>query len=1403
MDNIQVINDAGTATKPVSSTTPSFGPTGRGRGKSFDKSSVGRGKGRGTNGTLLEPAWRKEGNRKERRLAAQADVPKTSESTENVASVNPPNQDKQPIPPTVEDPTVNSVGHSNMFPLEVEQRIQYQAVGPIQDATIASLKSVFPYHKILPSVAPHEHPIGATSRAVAEDWIYRYLDNLPGQGTIVDIGSSVNRHNKNGRRLHCLCPNVAECPTDASKQSWRLNKADPSKGLTACTHLLQDVTGPRVCDHVGQVKAFMAIHSIYYLKKEDVLAACLTSSTGILVSLHHQFDELFANLFRVGTSAEAWYAVSGNMVTMSVNGNAHDYHHSVCDWLLGDSFMVQREGRDYTVALSKKKLLDQLFIVEFKVVNYEVRSFTPASSFLKVLNASVPMEFSFDSTKASPGINALTKYVEQSLLLEPTMIDRIVSYGSKLIFMCHRDQPKIAISTTIYHVLRASIAGRPRNPDTLAALVAEAKIQLRNTKIPKDLTNQLLLPTAYLAFIDGVYDEGNLLSGITSIKDDLIDFNSKLEFKDESPVPIIVPIMSAATAISKRSLIHSLNAVLTSYLWWKRFPARYAYYSVGVAFGSDVLSGLLKGTWSLARWVKPATVPTAAGFPFVGLVLAFVLGLMYKFMKSRKTETKKEFIYDPKRIKVAICNNSCLPAENIDPDAIIDFKVDNPMALACKPQFGNYPVITLFNDNQGYRLPLIMASCHHNVLQAIYMRLLHDKQTVNKSGWDIRLYVMENWLRKLSNVYFGAVPYDKWLNRFPTARRAVLDRAHKSAMMVETNPNSYEQRNIFVKREHYCTAGRVYENGSMSELSSPKFKPRLISGPSDEYLTQTGPVTLALSNCLKQVWNGSNTNVCYVSGYTAEGLGRVFQKYLSDVGPGAIFVDNDCGDFDSCVRELQYGFEFAVYEHMGIEKKYMKLLRYQLRKKLKVMWTSPELSGKLMTIAKIILNYRRNSGDGNTSCGNTIVNACLNRAIVGLVFNTCKWMFLGDDMLCVAPNGTFIPSNDEFTRRGSELGFNCKVSRRTRYTVEFASGRFYPTTGGIVWGMKIGRVLAKTFVCEKDFTKHLDPKDAYRRWFVGVARGLLKDTSFIPILRRLIPKIIDTYGTGDEVEIVNEWKIRPSETHYANDETFDMLAEVYNLSPSEVLTLEDYICSCDLMQPLNHPLLWQIIDVDVPIKSDGAEPSEVSNPLNKFYLPGFATLVLTGIRMYRSWWSSMDVSVETLVEPQAMPTIKELRSLHGLFWENYGPRLKTLALPRFCTQVVNTFSSLLVGINLITEGSYNDPCLDTVCYMMAIGFAPIIEEAFKSMLARVLEKLGVSKKNSVKYASYYVGIIEMLLYAKRFGKEVIPIRILPLLMHFFVGRYSFPTRVILHFIYNMLPAPLMYLGALLLFKHKL
>jgi len=175
------------------------------------------------------------------------------------------------------------------------------------------------------SNSEHPHPMGAAERAICEELAYRDIQRNHGSGvSITDIGGNANRHCSAGRLTVHSCN-----PILSSDDAVRRHPTNYKPEANYCSNTSQQ------CPFTPDV--YLSVHSLYYLKRDDILDFVYRSRTGNLYAVVHRFDNLYGTYHDNGVDVESSYQIiesEGDIkVAMKVRGNPTAYIHDPCLWL--------------------------------------------------------------------------------------------------------------------------------------------------------------------------------------------------------------------------------------------------------------------------------------------------------------------------------------------------------------------------------------------------------------------------------------------------------------------------------------------------------------------------------------------------------------------------------------------------------------------------------------------------------------------------------------------------------------------------------------------------------------------------------------------------------------------------------------------------------------------------------------------------------------------------------------------------------------------------------------------------------------------------------------------------------------------------------------------------------------
>jgi hypothetical protein len=408
-------------------------------------------------------------------------------------------------------------------------------------------------------------------------------------------------------------------------------------------------------------------------------------------------------------------------------------------------------------------------------------------------------------------------------------------------------------------------------------------------------------------------------------------------------------------------------------------------------------------------------------------------------------------------------------------------------------------------DTNGYR-PTCFASNEHNELQALKTRVLCGTQEPVNLEFDVRgkptrntIDVCVDWAKTNHSRLFPkmhkvqSVPFKLYLERSnasPSVKR-ILQKTHdrlvaegidEFSALTDAQLYQWTKRSSFVK----------VENDLYSSPLGMKHKaPRLIQGAEPEFICLVGPWIMALQDLMKRRW-GSKNPIVFTSGVTARKAAEVVTSAHGR------WLEDDLAKFDATIRKEWCEYEVWLCRQFGAPRATVELMSANIK-----------THGSTHHGWRYKCQGTRKSGDPYTSVMNSVING------ISHVYLYCSWtgktveslkgsdfvmLVQGDDNCMRHPELVSFP----WAEGMATLGFESEaIYRDRREDVEFCSSRIYEGEGGVTFGPKPGRVLAKLgYVINP-------PQGVSRESLVrGIALGLQTTSSFLPPLKSVIDRLL-------------------------------------------------------------------------------------------------------------------------------------------------------------------------------------------------------------------------------------------------------------------------------------------------------
>lgn len=884
-----------------------------------------------------------------------------------------------------------------------------------------------------------------------------------------------------------------------------------------CQHKLLE------CDH-GPFHSLMSVHSIYYLEPAAILTALRRTTSKTMYVVCHMFQEALGQL----AHGEATYEVQGSKCYMSVVGNSHAYLGSSLAWMQNSSYFRPLIGHEILAWTLDQQLPCSTWIYKF-VYGVYPQEFLPSvpSNFLAATNSSAYCKFKFNQKLHDRDVEECRMGVA---LLESA---DWWTFGTR---WC------IGIKTSVYYYVpsglfnncRAKIAGTQRTAQQFSNLVAHCRrVATDHYNIPLHHLAQTIMATSVLAFTIDLEQETGMLNAMA--------WNSETVREQHSQA-----LRLESKRVLDSRLLLGTGVVGTGGLYVARNVAPkplmlLASLGLGVVFAAASYANIVRKSrsgHSQPLRDRPPSPPSkdAAGAPTneTYALETGVEGIIYSgepFCRSEVTVDRPILTIDP--------------SARIRPESPV---VDRPsrtvlhcLGLAFK---GHVPVVHANNQS--------------NEIVAINNRALPVQSAVSQEHMsEFRSFVMSN-IEELfdtthPHVYDNPVVgvYEEWNARFPRNQQLRHNRCRQRMMDFGYEAGRIVQRKTFIKVEKLL----LHKFGSIQEKD-----PRVIQGAQDEFNIIVGPWIYAFSKLLAELWQDSHF-LHYTSGRTAEQLGSWFN-------PEAVcYVENDFSRFDSSITRPLLELEIDIYRYFGMPNHISNLMKKSLYTVGYGRWgTKYEIDGT------------RHSGDPNTSCGNSMLNALLhafwlvkhnNVPLLDLYLNKSgiKMAVLGDDNLIISQ--TRVLNTDGLDTFMMLYGLSAKPKIKfEHHDVEYCSGYFWPSTIGYRYGPKPGRFLTKA-----GWFIDPNPKDNPLR---ASMKSHERDVSSIPILREYVQTMLRlTPDTRYTFSREDRYRVHASMYGQPVNETYVMFDRLYGLSHRDVLNISELITTCERLPAWMHTALLE------------------------------------------------------------------------------------------------------------------------------------------------------------------------------------------------------------------------------------
>lgn len=1026
-------------------------------------------------------------------------------------------------------------------------------------------ENIYPENDVLFSgERTHKHAKLAMERSRSEELCYAGL-RANHCVSICDVGGSPRRHLGMGRPEVHSCNPVMDV-FDVSREAQRVI----IDGLDYCESTCDTCVDAHGEDD-GKFSGLMLIHSLPYISPELLAFTMSRTTRKIAYAATHTFGD-YEGSFALGEARWKRHGDQLSQVEMLVTGGT-PYSHSAMDWLNRASYRTQY-GR---LVWSVEHVVGSTTVIKFHLtspargeeLDEVIPSVATSVGGSLALEYEGPIDFrSFAKTGVPMNRSGVTA------LYAP---DRQYYSFGKFVYGLERGNKILRVPKQAIATVALKLAGRPRTADLWQYAYSAARNVLKSSSISEtDMVRCIPFVTA-AAFMLSIEDEMTSLAIIGDKTELMAEHQAQTGFK-------------------------------FSQSWWN-WVRRYFF-----------------GSLSVTEWHPPKS---AEPFKFTGWmrIAGGILGVLaFAALTARKVHTPMAFWHPFIRLGRKIINfvRTCirpsstmiLPTEDAMfqdvcawPRPLVEIhesatiRYDETEIATCRPKFGNQ----LIGVGVTTYVPTVYRSCICNEVLAVNNRGLLDRG--DDASYEPFWLAAWQWYQDCPTIRTSKIkpiPFQIWVLRYPGVKQIALQAAYHNFQAI-TNMRDILPKKSFVKREnavnmHVAPDNAVDKTDAALDDPISLSDPRLIQGCLDEHKVRLGPWMVAFSKALAAEWcgniQGQRRNYYYTSGSDANAVGHWYKQCSRAVDRilhmarilglnwQVVWDELDYGRFDATNNRPCLDYSSNIYRRHGITKKANAAIEDQKRVK-----------GCTAHGVQYSIEATNASGGDDTSTGNTKRNQAAKAAAIRLIAIWSSHAFLGDDSF-----GPIIYDADACTPQdiynamhqitGRCAGFRPEPKLLTnKWDGTYCSSRFWPAEvhgkNTYILGPKIGRVLAKTFYS----IRCLNATEA-RRQVRGIALGMVNDVAHIPILRVLIPRLLEITSDIQHARATVDYKFHASVSGVANDETWEFVEHVYQLPASHFHEVERIIEAHLWQIPawLDIPALNDICAVDVPAKGREIDP---------------------------------------------------------------------------------------------------------------------------------------------------------------------------------------------------------------------
>lgn len=375
-----------------------------------------------------------------------------------------------------------------------------------------------------------------------------------------------------------------------------------------------------------------------------------------------------------------------------------------------------------------------------------------------------------------------------------------------------------------------------------------------------------------------------------------------------------------------------------------------------------------------------------------------------------------------------------------------------------------------------------------------------------------------------------------FLRKYPSAKRQRYFDAYRNLVSEATAISVAKETGCVIRPQSAKDAAARFKPARRSifiknELLQPAVSPldledkaaRIICSSEDpERNVRFGPYVASIQSFFKKYWGRKgqleqeDTPVVFACGMSAVELGKLMGSFI-DFG---YVVGADYSKYDSNQKWFHFHAEKALYEKSGMPNKSLKVFLDQAENTATI-----RIGGKVSIRAR--WKFRRNSGDPNTTMGNTWLNAMMLKWCIKRICRKYGWS-VRDFWIAVGGDDVMLSSKHHPSLWRQELEdmllkeFGMPTEWQTPLNpmnVRFmGSTAYYANELGIVAGPCIERFLQKVGWSSR-------PQTNFLGWNKGVAKAWLASFGHVPFVHDLCSSLLRCSEEAEEI-VSDQYKFK-------------------------------------------------------------------------------------------------------------------------------------------------------------------------------------------------------------------------------------------------------------------------------------